>query len=438
MSKISLIIKREYLSRVKKRSFIIMSIVGPLLFACIFFAKYMLAMMPENAQEVQIIDEGNLFRGKLENSQSMTFVYDDKTIDSAKKQFYKTNYDVIVYIPYNVLSSQAIQIFYKKQIGIASQEYIKTSIAKQLENFKLIASGIDKDKLSSIKTSINASASKLNEGGGEEKSSIELNTGLGFAGGMLIYIFIFLFGAQVMRGVMEEKINRVVEVIISSVKPFELMMGKIVGVALVGLTQFLLWVVLIAVIASVGTKFLNQEKYNAANIKQLEQTFKTNEPSNEKNIVDEIKKNEVSEMLQTVNVTVLVGMFIFYFLGGYLLYGALFAAIGGAVDSETDTQQFMLPITVPLVLAIIVSQQVVVNPTSKLAFWFSVIPFTSPIVMMARIPFGVPYTDLLISAIMLILGFILTTWLAAKIYRTGILMYGKKITYKELLKWLRY
>jgi len=398
----------------------------------------MLALVPEEVQLVQVIDEVNLFRGKLENAKNMQFFYDDKSILEAKKEFYKTKYNVIVYIPFNIINSQSIQIFYKKQPGISSQEYIKNNISKLLENYKLVASGITSDKISAIKTKINASTSKLNETGIEERSSVELNTGLGFAGGMLIYIFIFLFGAQVMRGVMEEKINRVVEVIISSVKPFELMMGKIIGVALVGLTQFLLWVVLITVISSVGSKFISEKKYDAANVKAIEETFKSNAPIQENNAMKNVNTDELSEMLSTLNIPLLIGMFIFYFLGGYLLYGALFAAIGGAVDSETDTQQFMLPLTIPLVLAIIISQQVVVDPTSKMAFWFSIIPFTSPIVMMARIPFGVPIFDLILSSVMLILGFIFTTWFAGKIYRTGILMYGKKITYKELAKWLRY
>jgi ABC-2 type transport system permease protein len=415
-----------------------MSLVGPILFAGIFFARFMLALVPEEVQLVQVIDEVNLFRGKLENAKNMQFFYDDKSILEAKKEFYKTKYNVIVYIPFNIINSQSIQIFYKKQPGISSQEYIKNNISKLLENYKLVASGITSDKISAIKTKINASTSKLNETGIEERSSVELNTGLGFAGGMLIYIFIFLFGAQVMRGVMEEKINRVVEVIISSVKPFELMMGKIIGVALVGLTQFLLWVVLITVISSVGSKFISEKKYDAANVKAIEETFKSNAPIQENNAMKNVNTDELSEMLSTLNIPLLIGMFIFYFLGGYLLYGALFAAIGGAVDSETDTQQFMLPLTIPLVLAIIISQQVVVDPASKMAFWFSIIPFTSPIVMMARIPFGVPIFDLILSSVMLILGFIFTTWFAGKIYRTGILMYGKKITYKELAKWLRY
>jgi ABC-2 type transport system permease protein len=255
---------------------------------------------------------------------------------------------------------------------------------------------------------------------------------------MLIYLFIFLFGAQVMRGVMEEKINRVVEVIISSVRPFQLMMGKIIGVALVGLTQFLMWIVLISILSTLGMKFLSGDKYDSAKVTAVEETFKSNAPTEAQTKFSQVDKAEISSLISTINVPVLVGMFVFYFLGGYLLYGALFAAIGGAVDSETDTQQFMLPISLPLVLGIMISQQVVVNPTGPIAFWFSIFPLTSPIVMMARIPFGVPYTDLILSVVCLIGGFIFTTWIAAKIYRTGILMYGKKITYKEIAKWLRY
>jgi ABC-2 type transport system permease protein len=438
MSKISLIIKREYFSRVKKRSFIIMSLVGPLLFVAIFFARFVLALVPEETQHVQVIDETNLFRGKIENSSNIQFYYDDKKIDQAKQEFYKTNYNVIVYVPFNILSSNAIQIFYKKQPGISTQEYIKENIAKQLEDFKLLASGIDRNKLAATETKISASSAKLTENGIEERSSVELNTGLGFAGGFLIYIFIFLFGAQVMRGVMEEKINRVVEVIISSVRPFELMMGKIIGVAMVGLTQFLIWISLIVVVSSVGMKMLSDDKYDAAKINAVEQTFKSNAPAQAQDKFSQVDKAEISSLVSTINLPVMIGMFVFYFLGGYLLYGALFAAIGGAVDSETDTQQFMLPISLPLVLGIIISQQVVVNPTGPIAFWFSIFPLTSPIVMMARIPFGVPYTDLILSIVCLIGGFIFTTWLAAKIYRTGILMYGKKITYREIAKWLKY
>ena len=438
MSKISLIIKREYLSRVKKRSFIIMSLIGPLLFVAIFFARFVLALVPEEKQQVLVIDETNLFRGKIENAKNIQFYYDDKKIEQAKQEFYKTDYNVIVYVPFNILSSNAIQIFYKKQPGISTQEYIKNSIGSQLENFKLLASGIDRNKLDATKTKISASSAKLSETGVEEQSSVELNTGLGFAGGMLIYVFIFLFGAQVMRGVMEEKINRVVEVIISSVRPFQLMMGKIIGVALVGLTQFFMWIVLISILSTLGMKFLSGDKYDSAKVTAVEQTFKSNAPTETQTKFSQVDKAEISSLISTINVPVLVGMFVFYFLGGYLLYGALFAAIGGAVDSETDTQQFMLPISLPLVLGIMISQQVVVNPTGPIAFWFSIFPLTSPIVMMARIPFGVPYTDLILSVVCLIGGFIFTTWMAAKIYRTGILMYGKKITYKEIAKWLRY
>jgi ABC-2 type transport system permease protein len=245
----------------------------------------------------------------------------------------------------------------------------------------------------------------------------------------------------VMRGVMEEKMSRIVEVIVSSVKPFQLMMGKIIGVALVGLTQFLLWVILSTVVISfVSSTFMSGK----SDEEKMEQMAKVKGMQNMQQMppqaqeVMKSKGEKLTELLGTINFPVIIGSFIFFFLGGYLLYSALFAAIGSAVDSETDTQQFMLPVTMPLVLAYIVSASVMENPNGSVAFWFSMIPFTSPIVMMLRIPFGVPYWQIGLSMFLLILGFIFTTWLAAKIYRTGILMYGKKVSYGELWKWLRY
>jgi ABC-2 type transport system permease protein len=254
-----------------------------------------------------------------------------------------------------------------------------------------------------------------------------------------------MFGSLVMRGVIEEKTSRIIEVIISSVKPFELMMGKIVGVALVGLTQFLLWVVLTASLITVITATFSNKITTTKT--PTEQIISSQLPS-----ADQLKPpgsvnsvtasdegvNEVLNAINSIDFPVMIGTFLFYFLFGYLLYAALFAAIGSAVDSEADTQQFMLPITIPLIFAIIMAQYVMQEPQGPMAFWLSIIPFTSPVIMMIRIPFGVPYLDLALSMFLLLLGFLGTTWLAGKIYRTGILMYGKKVNYKELWKWLRY
>jgi ABC-2 type transport system permease protein len=437
-NKVFLIISREYLSRVKKKSFIIMSLLGPIILSLVFFAKFLLNMIPEEQMQVSIVDETHLFESKLNNNKTVQFYNPQQSLKEAKQTFYKDPYHVLVYIPENMLSGQHIEIYYKKQPSFSTIEYIKDQCANRLQNLKLLANGLSNEKLSALKSNINAQAIQLNEEGKEEKSNSKLSLALGFTGGMLIYIFIFLYGAQVMRGVMEEKTSRIIEVIMCTVKPFELMLGKIIGVALVGLTQFLIWIVLFLALSQFGNMYLENKNFDSKNISQVEQTFTSNMPSQEKENVKEIQKEALTQVLSQLNLPVLFGMFLFFFLGGYLLYGALFAAIGAAVDSETDTQQFMMPITVPLILAIVVAQVIMTNPTSKLAFWFSIFPFTSPVVMMVRIPFGVPMLDLVLSIVFLILGFIFTTYLAAKIYRIGILMYGKKVTFKELAKWIKY
>jgi ABC-2 type transport system permease protein len=256
-------------------------------------------------------------------------------------------------------------------------------------------------------------------------------------------MFIFMFGSQVMRGVIEEKTNRIVEVIVSSVKPFQLMMGKIIGVAMVGLTQFVLWILFTGIIITVvqqsfPDKFKLKEPTSMIQVNQEMNPAAGLSIENEKNISDAEATNVVLEALASINFPLLLSAFIFFFIGGYLLYGALFAAIGAAVDNETDTQQFMLPITVPLIFAMVVAQSIVNDPNGPLALWLSMIPFTSPVIMMVRIPFGVPVWQVGTSMALLVAGFILTTWVAARIYRTGILMYGKKVNYRELWKWMRY
>ena len=273
-----------------------------------------------------------------------------------------------------------------------------------------------------------------------EKSSNGIVTTIisGFCA-VLIYISVLIYGTQVMRGVMEEKTSRIVEVIISSVKPFQLMMGKIIGVALVGLTQFMLWIVLTAGLFTIGTKLIGQPKEKATSAMDSRmggmpgQADVQQKMANGNNPVADVMK-----AIDTLNIPLIIGCFLFYFLGGYLLYSALFGAVGAAVDSETETQQFMFPIMMPIIAAIAFAQIAVRDPDGPLAVWTSMIPFTSPVVMMVRIPFGVPGWQLAVSMGLLVLGFIGTTWLAARIYRVGILMYGKKTSFRELSKWVFY
>ncbi len=443
MNTISLIIKREYLTRVRKKSFIIMTILGPILMASLFIVPVLMARYDENeVSKIQVIDESGLFKGKLQNSESLVFEMDTMSLAVAKTIFNPERHTAILYIPGNVINNTgALMLFSAKQPNINLVTSIERTIQKEIESMKLQAQGINQETLEQIKTKVNVNTRTLTEQG-EEETSAGLTTIVGMLGGVLIYMFIFLYGAQVMRGVIEEKTNRIVEVIISSVKPFQLMMGKIIGIALVGLTQFLLWIVLTFSIATVVSNLFIDPNQMREQMMNRQSPLGTPLPVEaEDGSVSSSENSEISEIFNSVNsinFPLLLGAFLFYFLGGYLLYGALFAAIGAAVDGESDTQQFMLPITIPLILSFIVAQSILQNPESKVGFWFSMIPFTSPVVMMVRIPFGVAPWELALSMFFLVAGFVVTTWLAAKIYRTGILMYGKKVSWKELGKWLFY
>lgn len=443
MSKVSLIIKREYLTRVRKKSFIIMTILGPILMASLFVVPVLMAKYDENeVSKIQVIDESGIFKGKLQDSESMVFEMDTMSLPVAKTIFNPEQHTAILYIPANVVNNTgAIMLFSAKQPNINLVTSIERTIQKELESMKLKGLGINQETLDQIKTRVRVNTRTLTEQG-EEETSAGLTTIVGMLGGVLIYMFIFLYGAQVMRGVIEEKTNRIVEVIISSVKPFQLMMGKIIGIALVGLTQFLLWIVLTFTISSVVSNIFIDSNQMKEQMMHRQSPLGTPLPEGvEDGATVNSDKGELAGIMNSVdsiNFPLLIGAFLFYFLGGYLLYGALFAAIGAAVDGESDTQQFMLPITIPLILSFIVAQSILQNPESKIGFWFSMIPFTSPVVMMVRIPFGVAPWELILSMVLLVAGFIITTWLAARIYRTGILMYGKKVSWKELGKWLFY
>ncbi len=442
MNKISLIIKREYLTRVRKKSFIVMTILGPILMAALFILPVFLSQMGGEIKSIQVVDETSLFVDRFENTKRLTFKPQNVDIEVAKANFTRSGDDALLYIPKTELSVPVnAMLYFDKQPTLVMTSHISNTIRKEVESLKLLASGIDAEVLRSIKTSINLQTIKLNEGGKEEKKFSEVATILGFVSAILIYMFVFMFGSQVMRGVIEEKVSRIVEVIVSSVKPFELMMGKIVGVGLVGLTQFLLWVVFTFVLVT-GFQMVMPEKFRTSPTQTMIVTESQIASPMQLNGEPEVKTNnmmsKVAEGIKSINFGVIIFSFLFYFIGGYLLYAALFAAIGGAVDNETDSQQFMFPITIPLILSIVMAQYVINEPNGSIAFWLSVIPLTSPVIMMIRIPFGVPIFDVVLSSGLLILGFIGTTWMAAKIYRTGILMYGKKVDYVELWKWIRY
>jgi ABC-2 type transport system permease protein len=439
MSKIAIIIKREYLSRVRKKSFIIMTILGPIFFSALMIVPVWLATQEQEKHFIEVIDDSKLVNGFLKDETNIKYDFPPISLEEAKRDFYNTDYTSIVWVPENLLTTKKVVLLFKKNPGIAVQEKIKSGIEDVLYENQLEAQGIDLAKVDASHIPVNLVTEKQSESGISERSNTGINMAIGFGGGILIYLFIFLYGVQVMRGVIEEKTSRIVEVIISSVKPFQLMMGKIVGIAMVGLTQFVLWIVLTMILAGIGQATFLQDFSDLKN-PALQHNMVPNMP-NQVSPQQNINYSEAAEIfkeIQNINFPLILAAFLFYFLGGYLLYSSLFAAVGSAVDGESDTQQFMMPITMPLVISFIAAQFVVQNPEGPVAFWFSIIPFTSPVVMMVRLPFGVPIWEFALSMGLLIITFIFMTWLAGKIYRTGILMYGKKVSYKELWKWLRY
>tara|TARA_B100001093_G_scaffold520525_1_gene617701 strand:- start:24716 stop:25978 length:1263 start_codon:yes stop_codon:yes gene_type:complete len=418
MDKIWLIIKREYLIRIRKKSFIVMTLLGPLLMVLVMFLPIYLTNQTQTERTIAISEQDFDLFNKLENTDYINFVVIPNSIFADLK----IKFDNELYYALLEKKEDEIILSSNKQVSLSVNNEIKSQIEKKIEQEKLIKLGIDIILLEDAKTNIIISNQIISKDGIGQKSKTELSMAIGFISGLLIYIFIFMYGTMVMRSIIEEKTNRIVEVIISSVKPFKLMMGKIIGVSLIGLTQFILWICLTSLLFFVSQAYF-------VNITEVEST---------QEIEMQSMMLEGLMYLNNINLVEILLAFLFYFLGGYLMYGSLFAAVGSAVDAEADSQQFILPVTVPLILSFILIQPIMENPDSSLAFWMSIFPLTSPIIMMVRIPFGVSEWELLVSILVLVGSFILSTKLAAKIYRTGILMYGKKINYKELWKWLRY
>ena len=436
MNKIGLIIKREYFTRVKKRSFIIMTFLGPLLIAAIYIIPILLALHGDSEKRtIAVVDQSHWFERQFVNTENQTFIrLDNIDIDSTKKLVQQGFFDIALFIPETQLNIPSSAVVYSmKQVPLDVESHIKEVMKNEIQVQKLLAAGVDPDILESIKTNINLSVIRMDEEGGEKETFTEVQFILGMVLAVMIYMFIMLFGGQVMQGVTEEKSSRIVEVIVSSVKPFQLMMGKIIGVSLVALTQFVMWIVLTGVIyigfsAAVGLSHPEAISQGTVMAQEINST----------SIMDNEAVQNVLNIVHSIDFGTIIVSFIVFFLLGYLLYATMFAAIGSLVDNNTDSQQFTLPVTVPLIIAILSAIYIVNDPDSSLAVWMSMIPFTSPVVMMVRIPFGIPIWQVIVSAVILAGSFVGMTWVAAKIYRTGILMYGKKPTYKEIFKWLKY
>lgn len=444
MSKTATIIKREFLSRVKKRSFIVMTILGPLLMAAIIIVPVFVAQLSDSDYTIAIVDDTRLFYDRFDDTDNIQFTPLSTNIDRAIDFMHEGRFDAVLHIPEIAFEApSSLRLFSEKSVNFNAKLLIENILRTEFESLKLSHAGIDKEILQAIETPINIQAIRIKDDGELITDYPEVSMGLGLVSGFLIYIFIFLFGSQVLRGVLEEKTSRIVEIIVSSVKPFQLMMGKVLGVGLVGLTQFLIWIVLtFAIVTTFQVIMPDMFRFTPDEhvFVTSSQVFSAEEMEKQKEHIQQYDTTagQIVQGLSAINFPVMIFSFIFFFLGGYLLYAALFAAIGSAVDNEADTQQFMLPVTIPLLMSIIMAQMVISNPSGPVAFWLSIIPFTSPVIMMVRIPFGVSYAEIALSAGLLVLGFILTTMLAARIYRTGILMYGKKTSYRELWKWIRH
>jgi ABC-2 type transport system permease protein len=401
-----------------------MTLLTPLFMIGVFVVPILLASSSEDKTTIAIIDNNKFNEFRLTSSLNLEYTYLNELNLEQHKTILIETYDFLLHIP-EIDSIQqiesSIEVYSINQMSLSIKQNVENQIDKKLTNIYLLQSGINPDQIKKSQSKSRIKTYVVDELGENTKGNSEASFGIGLVGGFLIYIFIFMYGTMVMRSVIEEKTNRIVEIIISSVKPFELMLGKIISVALVGFSQFAMWIILGFVFLLIANGFISTD-LDVTNL----------------NANEAVLSSEIGSSLMALPIKSLIFVFLIYFLGGYLLYGSLFAAIGSASDQETDSQQFIVPITIPLIVSFVLVQVVIDNPHGGLAYWLSMIPFTSPIIMIARIPFGVPLHELLLSISLLIGGFLLTTWVAAKIYRVGILMYGKKISYKELWKWLKY
>lgn len=443
MSKIGLIIGREVKSKLSNKTFIIMTFLTPLIFIGGLGLIFWTSMPEKIEQNVLVIDETGIFEKTLHGNDFISLTFSDEKIEQAQAGFQKSEYTTIMHIlkggDGNIIPKA--RVFFKKNPGLAFKTYLRNELEKIYYEQKLKANNIDPTIIANARQPVEIELTKVDENGNVSNSDgIQL---FSFAMGLIMMLFILMYGMMVFRSVMEEKTNRIVEVIVSSVKPFELMIGKIIGVAVVGIIQF----TITAIVSTILTGILSgiflkdmyslKDKFDAQNAIVMKMGTNANLAD-----VDQFKDNqkmfETIEQLQKINFLEVGIYFVLFFIGGYLFYSSLLAAIGSAVDSESDSQQFMFPIMIPLMIGYFLAIKIMISPESNAVVIGSFVPFTSPIVMMARIPQGVPAWQVLVSLLILYVSFIFTTWLAGKIYRTGILMYGKKVSWKEIGKWLFY
>lgn len=440
MNKIFLVASREFKTRVQKKTFLLSTIGLPILIFGFYALMIYFQVKTTDNFKVAVSDPSKLFNGKIDDRKSTEVIFNFIDADTAalNKKLNNQEYDAYLFIPngYNLQSGEP-QISFRssKALGLMTREKIENRINNALEEKKLLALNISKGQLDSARLENNAISFTTNDGKKDNETKVGISYAVGMIAGFLIYIILFVYGTMVMRGVMEEKVSRIAEVIVSSVKPFELMLGKIFGIGAVGLIQFIIWIVLV-----VGLQFLIPVLFPEVAAQMQSAPIQPGTMGAATAVKESGALQGIMSGLAEINFTLIIGCFVFYFLGGYFMYAALFAAVGSAVNEDPqDAQSLLLPIMMPIIFAMVIMTKAVNDPNSTLAIFGSLFPLTSPIVMMARVAHGVPdgvtVVQLIASMALLVLGFLGTTWIAAKIYRTGILMYGKKVTWKEMWKW---
>lgn len=443
MNKIVLIIARELKSKLYNKTFIIMTILAPLLITGFIAFLVKMSESEKTEQKVMVIDESQLFKGKLSGNDYISLSYTGLNLEEGVEQFYKKGYTCLLWISPTIIEggAGAVKLYYKKSPGFGFQTYMKDQMERIIYENKLKANNIDPNIILNSKQSVRMILEKVDDvGKTREQNSFGF---IGFVSGALMFVFILMYGMMVFRSVMEEKTNRIVEVIVSSVKPFELMLGKILGIAILGVIQFVVMGIITFGLSTLLSVFFLKDASAQLKIFQEQQELVKKNGTNVdfsklEKFDDKLELFDTLQKIKNINFAEVFVAFFLYFILGYLFYSSIMAAIGSAVDSEADSQQFITPVMIPMMLGYFIAVKTITDPDSTLVFWGSMIPFTSPIVMMSRITSGVPLWELMLSLSILFVSFLFTTWLAGRIYRTGILMYGKKTSWRELGKWLFY
>ena len=455
---INVIIGREYMTRVKKKSFLLTTFLGPVFFAAMcILPSVIMFMTTDKGKEVAVVDQSGIVMPYMTSNETTTYTdYTGMPVDSAKAKCSEMGLDALVVVSPldSVKRTVSVEAYSGKPMSVDMKDAIRSRVNEAVEEYRLESYRIEglRQIIEDVKADVSVSTFTLDDSGEEKITSSEVYMMISLVLSIIIYMFIAMFSAMVMQSVIEEKSSRVVEVLVSSVKATELMFGKIIGVACVALTQFFLWVVLTAVLVLAFGSFVGFDSIAESASVQTEQMTQMTEgmgvdpaalDASGMNMQVSLPEEGTSEMaavietIKDINYPMILISFVVYFVLGYLLYASLFAAIGSAVENEADTQQLQLPVTIPLLLAFFIAFYAFKSPDSQVVFWGSVIPFTSPIVMLARIPFGVPAWELALSIVLLVLTFLLIAYLSAKIYKIGILMFGKKTSFKDLYKWLK-